>query len=238
MTESFFKKIKSKYILPGKGARSDSQALHPANIADTLKTVVEDKKKIFKDFILVPDNFNINISPDDFSSLTLFIDSVKEELASALKLYIERKNYKINGSDIIIEFTECADLKPGSFKVDALFSQNESVYLNTESDLNENPASSVQLKLWPDTFREKILHLSDGTYVLGRDKTADIMLPDDNRTISKRHCEINISKGSIVVRDLGSTNGTTLNGDLLTKEESAASGSRLIIGNTEIEVVI
>lgn len=45
--------------------------------------------------------------------------------------------------------------------------------------------------------------------VLGRGAKADIHLPD--RTLSRRHCEIDRVSATLVVRDLGSKNGTRVN---------------------------
>lgn len=45
--------------------------------------------------------------------------------------------------------------------------------------------------------------------VLGRGAKADIQLSD--RTLSRRHCEIDRVSATLVVRDLGSKNGTRVN---------------------------
>ena len=46
--------------------------------------------------------------------------------------------------------------------------------------------------------------------VLGRNPDADVLL--DDRWISRVHCEISEINGTLVVRDLGSQNGTLVNG--------------------------
>ncbi|MEO8216735.1 MAG: FHA domain-containing protein [Acidobacteriota bacterium] len=54
------------------------------------------------------------------------------------------------------------------------------------------------------------LDLKDGVYRIGRDKPADVVIPD--ATISGRHAELQITGDSYTIRDLGSTNGTFVNG--------------------------
>jgi hypothetical protein len=54
------------------------------------------------------------------------------------------------------------------------------------------------------------MELKDGVYRVGRDKPADIVIADS--TISGNHAEVQIKANSCLVRDLGSTNGTYLNG--------------------------
>ncbi len=54
--------------------------------------------------------------------------------------------------------------------------------------------------------------------LIGRRPTADIRLDFDN--ISGKHCRLRFVNGLWMVRDLGSTNGTTVNGALLSSEQS------------------
>jgi adenylate cyclase len=50
----------------------------------------------------------------------------------------------------------------------------------------------------------------NGAHIVGRAPTSDIPIIDP--TISRRHAEVETAKGGIVVRDLGSSNGTFVNG--------------------------
>jgi pSer/pThr/pTyr-binding forkhead associated (FHA) protein len=49
-----------------------------------------------------------------------------------------------------------------------------------------------------------------GTVVIGRHPVCDVRL--DSRRVSRRHCVITTERGDVVIRDLGSTNGTWING--------------------------
>ena len=54
------------------------------------------------------------------------------------------------------------------------------------------------------------VELRDGVYTIGRDERADIVIP--NTTVSGRHAEIRVDGDTCTIRDLGSSNGTTVNG--------------------------
>jgi adenylate cyclase len=56
---------------------------------------------------------------------------------------------------------------------------------------------------------------ADHTYVVGRAVTSDIPIFDP--TISRRHAELRLVKGSLSVKDLGSSNGTFINGTRVTE---------------------
>ena len=61
--------------------------------------------------------------------------------------------------------------------------------------------------------------------VIGRRAGTDIRLDFEN--ISGKHCKLRFLNGLWMVRDLGSTNGTTVNGSLLTSEQSVMPDEEL-----------
>ena len=71
----------------------------------------------------------------------------------------------------------------------------------------------------------------DGTVVIGRSHTVDLCLSDPDT--SRRHAEIVCAAGHFVVRDLGSTNGTWVNGSEI-QEYTLKPGDRIEIGSQEI----
>ena len=68
---------------------------------------------------------------------------------------------------------------------------------------------------------------------LGNDPAADVVLHDPS--ISRFHVEITVSDGRVTVRDLGSRNGTVLDGVSVT-HGFAKNGSMLAIGRTEVRI--
>jgi hypothetical protein len=73
-----------------------------------------------------------------------------------------------------------------------------------------------------------------GRWVLGRGSGCDILLDHDD-AISRRHAEIAVRAGQCLVRDLGSCNGTLVNGRSV-KRARLRRGDVLEIGETEIRV--
>jgi hypothetical protein len=68
----------------------------------------------------------------------------------------------------------------------------------------------------------------------GRADTCTIAMPDDT-FVSQLHARVFRREGAVFVDDLGSTNGSFLNGRKLTIAEPLAKGDRLQIGNTIFE---
>lgn len=69
------------------------------------------------------------------------------------------------------------------------------------------------------------------TLILGRGSNTDVQIQDER--ISRRHCALRFEGGRLRIRDLGSGNGTLLNGRRV-EEAEARSGAVLTLGHTEI----
>ena len=83
----------------------------------------------------------------------------------------------------------------------------------------------------PDAGGELPLH--PGVNWLGRAGINDLVLAD--ASISGRHCQIVLSTGRLRVRDLGSTNGTFLDGQPVLETE-LADGQILALGGLQLRV--
>lgn len=74
------------------------------------------------------------------------------------------------------------------------------------------------------------VELQQGTTVLGRDVGCDVQLRDD--AVSRRHLRLTLDdQWTLTVLDLGSTNGSQLNGLPLQEAESLRNGDTLLIGH-------
>ncbi len=74
------------------------------------------------------------------------------------------------------------------------------------------------------------------TFLIGRSETAHLSLPED-RFFSRHHCLIEIAPPRCYLRDLGSTNGTFVNGQR-TREAFLQSGDRIQGGHTVLVVEV
>ena len=60
----------------------------------------------------------------------------------------------------------------------------------------------------------KTIAIPEGEFVIGRNKECQTVLLGDSK-VSKRHAEVRRDGSGVYIRDLASTNGTTINGDYL-----------------------
>ena len=86
----------------------------------------------------------------------------------------------------------------------------------------------------PELDRGKTIEVAAPT-VVGRDATSGIRLEHDE-FVSARHARIEPRPDGALVDDLGSTNGTFLNGAKLKRPQLAKAGDVIKIGATELQV--
>ena len=73
-------------------------------------------------------------------------------------------------------------------------------------------------------------------YHIGRKADNDFVI--DSPKVSGRHCILYIENGVVYVEDLGSTNGTKLNGNLVHEKKQLKTGDILVIANKTYQVEI
>ena len=72
--------------------------------------------------------------------------------------------------------------------------------------------------------------------IIGRSPQCEV--PIDQESISRNHCQIRFNGTDFVVRDLGSTNGTYVNDDLVEEEGRLRHGDQLKVGRTILKFII
>jgi pSer/pThr/pTyr-binding forkhead associated (FHA) protein len=73
-----------------------------------------------------------------------------------------------------------------------------------------------------------------GPVTVGRSGDADLVLADE--LVSRRHAQLTPSGSGAVVEDLGSRNGTFVNGAPVEGREQLRSGDLVRVGETELRV--
>ena len=95
----------------------------------------------------------------------------------------------------------------------------------------------VNLKVTAGPYKGRIFSFAQhDTFLIGRSLEAHLCLPDD-RYFSRNHCLLEINPPHSFLRDLGSTNGTFLNGQRV-KDAYLNSGDRIQCGETILVVEV
>lgn len=95
---------------------------------------------------------------------------------------------------------------------------------------------SAELKVVGGKHAGQVIPLNRQKFLIGREQ--DCQLRPNSEMVSRHHCVFSVDDYSVRLRDLGSTNGTLVNGERIRKDVVLVAGDRVVIGNLEFELVI
>ena len=180
--------------------------VRPIEIGRRLVTEIDANRSVdSKNRRVVPNHFLVHLSPADLEALESVRRDLLAELVEAVKEYAEDEGYHLKGS-VSVAIDADDSLKVGRIKV------------SCEIRATGTTAVTAVVVL-PDDRR---LTLGAETLVIGR--SADNAIVFDDPNVSRRHAEISAVGGGWVVKDLGSTNWTKVNGATITGERALRDG--------------
>jgi predicted component of type VI protein secretion system len=94
----------------------------------------------------------------------------------------------------------------------------------------------AELKILGGKHQGKTIPLTTKKFLVGRE--ADCQLRPNSDLVSRHHCVFLQDDYSVRLRDLGSTNGTQVNGEPVHGEVMLKTGDQIVIGKLELEMVI
>lgn len=83
-------------------------------------------------------------------------------------------------------------------------------------------------------IQDKVIELAPGEYTVGRSQQCDVTV--DHETVSRQHARLYVEEHRAFIEDLGSSNGTFINGKPIQGRTPLAHKDRLHLGKALIEV--
>jgi hypothetical protein len=211
-------------LVEGAFAKVFKGVVHPVEILNAMQREAEAHKAILAGGrTLVPNRYVIDLSPYDHSRLAPYAAALAQELAQSQAEFIGEQGWTVYG-DVIVEIERGEGLDTGMFRVTAeVFTGGEPPAPAYDPGPAYNPyaqpggyAPPAPMQGGPARNARLVSNdgrtypLSVGSTVIGRGDQANLRLPDVG--ISRRHARIDFDGGQVVLTDLGSTNGTQVNG--------------------------
>ena len=94
----------------------------------------------------------------------------------------------------------------------------------------------VKLKVLKGSKTGKLLPIQGNKMLIGRGEGCDLRPRTD--IISRQHCLITVTDSQVLVKDLGSKNGTYVNGNRINAEQGLQANDHVKVGPLEFEVLI
>lgn len=197
--------------MEGTFAKAFRSGLQPVEIGRKVVRAVDDGRTIGLRGTVVPNDVTVHLSAADLGRFADFSDSLVAELADAVRQHAREEGYRFAGP-VVVTLAEDGRLGPGRLRVQAA--------------VHEGTGAHLGAIVLPDGHRRQ---LGDEVVTIGRVPTCTIACSDPQ--VSRVHAEIRPALDGYEVIDMGSTNGTLVNGRPV-REHALADGDQIQLGNT------
>ena len=201
-------------LVEGTLAKPFRSNLQPVEIGRRLTREMDLHRRVGVRGLIAPNAFAVTLAPADVERFSNFIDALSRELSDAAREHAKNEGYLFVGP-VEVEIFEGSTLKAGRFTVEAEVREDADGGFLAELVLTDG--RRVQIGTEP--------------LVIGRLPECGVVLADSN--VSRRHAELRRSGDSVVLTDLGSTNGTRVNGAPI-RERVLVSGDEVSVGSTRL----
>lgn len=204
-------------MVNGAFARAFKAEVQPVELGAALQRELDDRAAIVaRGRTVVPNVFTISLSSEDFNRLALYAETLQGELAGLARDYAGEQRYTFLGPvSVAMQLDDALDT--GLFRVIS----------EAKAAAQPSPGSGPGARLIASGGEYR---LHKGTTRLGRGADADIRIDDPG--VSRHHADI-VLGADAVLRDLGSTNGTYVDGVQIS-ETVLRDGSTIRLGSTSV----
>lgn len=234
-------------------------SLGPVEIATAVRRHMDrESKTVAEGHSLAPNLYKIRLAEEDFTEAKKYGVTLAEELCEEILRHAESQGYTLLGP-VRATFVKNTELKRGQLSIESRTDKDaqSSPVAPQASSPAAGPSAGAPLPSTmaqptvpsrpapapaPAPERAASLEYEERTYplrpdstVIGRSTSADVTVPDTG--VSRKHVELFRSAGSWYARDLGSTNGSYVDGEQLTGDHSKVQltdGALISLGNARL----
>jgi len=224
--------------------------VRPLEIARRLAREMDEHQAESLSHVYVPNEYRVYLSPRDHDRFLDYEEQLAEELASYLLEHARRERLTLLSAPVI-EFETDPRLGLGQFGIETSVVQsdeeerpagvlaarapgNRTMVHNAPARVAAPPSGSnverEQRAVLVHAGRRLAVGAAGAT--IGRSRECEVVVNDPN--VSRRHAEVRLGHDGWMIVDLNSTNGSRLNGELITGAVMLHPGDRIEVGSAAI----
>jgi hypothetical protein len=203
-------------MVDGVFSRRSRGSIRPIELGRRLVREMDDNRSVdVKGRRIVPNDFTVMLNAVDHAGFGDIEDALVAELAEAAREYAREEGYHFMGP-VTVQLAVDNNLRSGRFGIVSQLKQ-------------ATTGPGMGSLVLPSGQR---VYVNNGPITIGRLPECDVSVNDSN--ISRRHAQVRPSATAYVVSDLGSTNGTMVNGVKIAGEHRLTDGDIISVGATHI----
>jgi len=216
-------------LVNGSFSKAFKAGIEPTELGAVLQQELDAKAKEVDGTTVVPNIFVVDLGSDDYTRLQAYLLPLGAELAKLAQDYAAEQRYAAT-SHMSVSFQHDPQLDTGIFRINSGSGPvAQPVATTADSAMPVEMIADSNPPHLTTVAGEKFL-LTQSVTKIGRGDQAEIQIEDAG--ISRLHCAI-ILGSETTIRDLGSTNGTVVDGRTIT-ETVILDGTIIKIGSTTL----
>ncbi len=205
-------------------ARRFPGELAPAHVARKLVAAMEAHTRRESGVLVAPSEYVVYVHPEDLERLAADRAYLEREWGELLRDLAVRVGATFAAGAANVRMVRKERVPPGSAEVE--------IGREPRTHVSRPTQRGYALRIIKGVPAGRLYHI-EGEVGIGRGEGVNVALPDPS--VSRRHATVGIIDGAPVVRDLGSTNGTFVNGERV-QSRTLRAGDVLKLGNTEMRI--
>jgi hypothetical protein len=224
--------------------------LQPVTLAKRIERAMDTNKSFGNDGVLVPNHYDLHLSPTDYATFDTYRGSLEDDLAHGVLSRARRERYTLVARPRVRLLADThvprGDVRVAAATIDDHGSRvrRDEPLASSDTMVFERPRNRVDDAPPPDSAVRAYLlvstngrppvqfDLGDALIGIGRGSDNDVIV--DDAEVSRHHCQLKLQHGAYSFADLGSRNGSYVNGQPVS-EIALGPGDVIRIGSTEIE---
>lgn len=223
-------------------------SLQPVSLAKRIERAMDTSKSFREDGVIVPNHFELHLHPADFAGFESYRGSLEDDLAHGVLTRARHERYTLVARPRVRVVADPA-VPRGDIRVAANVVDESGDRLRADEPLPASsdtmvfarpggpaaaPSSATRAYLLVQTDGAAPVQFDLGGPLISIGRASDNDVIVDDALVSRHHCQLKLQHGAYSFADLGSRNGSFVNGQPVS-EIALGPGDRIRIGSTDIE---
>jgi FHA domain-containing protein len=221
--------------------------LQPVSLAKRIERAMDTNKSFRADGVIVPNQYDLHLNPADFAGFESYRGSLEDDLAHGVLSRARHERYSLVArprvriladpgvpkGDVRVAANVVDDAGERLADEQPLAASDTMVFARPGHDAAEKD-SALRAYLLVRTDGAPPVQFDLGGALIGVGRASDNDVIVDDPQVSRHHCQLKLQHGAYSFADLGSRNGSSVNGQAVS-EVALGPGDVIRIGSTEIE---
>ena len=222
-------------------------SIQPVSLAKRIERAMDTNKTYGDAGVIVPNRYDLHLHPDEYAAFESYRGSLEDDLAHGVIARARHERYTLVARPRVTILADPAtrrgEIRVAANVVDERGSRvrdAEPMRASSDTMVYRRPGAEAALEsaqrayLLVSTRGSRPVQFDLGGALIGIGRASDNDVIVDDPMVSRHHCQLKLQHGAYSFTDLGSRNGSMVNGQPVS-EIALGPGDIIRVGDTEIE---